>query len=68
MKLWVFTGEGYSGRGADKLREDMERNYFNKDELPKNLQSEFGKLTGMSNYLVYMLQILSVALLLTHNL
>ena len=49
VKLWVFTGETEKFRNADKLREDMERNYFNKDELPKNLQSEFGKLNGMSN-------------------
>ena len=53
VKLWVFTGESRDFRAADKLREELERNHFNKDELPKNLQTEFGKLKGMSNYLVY---------------
>ena len=53
VKLWVFTGEYYNIRAADKLRVELETNYFNKDELPKNLQTEFGKLKGMSNYLVY---------------
>ena len=68
VKLWVFTGEYRNYRTADKLREELETNYFNKDDLPKNLETEFGKLKGMSNYLVYIIQILSMASLLIHNL
>ena len=49
LKLWIFTGEVFTGshRDSDLLRKELKERYFS--ELPGNIKDvKFGKLRGNS--------------------